>query len=330
MKIGKVWALTTAAIAAVSGVLVLAVAGQTPQAGTRPDIPPTATGMSRQQTRFDQWKAALPASTGPMKVTREEPVNLAEHTVFRPADLPTTPIPIVAFANGGCRNTPIEFTAFLAELASHGYLIIAAGTNDVDFATSDFQRVMPNGKPLQRVGVEVLTDAVDWAQRENARQGSAYLGKLDVAKVAYMGQSCGGLQAIAASRDPRTTTTVVLNSFAAGADLTPVANASLPVRVQLDQLSKPVAYFIGGPQDTAYQRAEANFAEVKALPVLNANLPVGHTGAYPSPDLRWSNAVLAWLDWRLKGDTAASRQFKGSDCGLCKDPAWTIKSKNLD
>jgi dienelactone hydrolase len=265
-----------------------------------------------------------------MKVVREEPANLAEHTVFRPADLPAGPLPIVAFANGGCRNTPIEFTAFLTELASHGYVIIAAGTNDVEFAISDYQKIMPNGKPVQRVVPSVLTDAVDWAQRESTRSGNPYFGKLDSTKVAFMGQSCGGLQAIAASLDPRTTTTVVLNSFAAGASLTPIANASLPPRVSLDELSKPVAYFIGGPQDTAYQRADSNFADVKTLPVFNANLPVGHTGAYPAPDLRWSNAVLAWLDWRLKGNAEAGRQFKGAKCGLCTDPAWTVKSKNID
>jgi len=315
---------------AVGSGAVLAQGGAAPQSGARPDIPATPAGMSRQQTRFEQWKAALPTPTGPMKVVREEPANLAEHTVFRPADLSAGPLPIVAFANGGCRNTPIEFTAFLTELASHGYMIIAAGTNDVDFAISDYQKVMPNGKPVQRVAPSVLTDAVDWSQRENARQGSPYFGKLDSSKVAYMGQSCGGLQAIAASVDPRTTTTVVLNSFAAGPSLTPVANASLPPRVSLDQLSKPVAYFIGGPQDTTYQQAEANFAEVKTLPVFNANLPVGHTGAYPAPDLRWSNAVVAWLDWRLKGRAEAGRQFQGPDCGLCKDPAWTVKSKNID
>ena len=98
----------------------------------------------------------------------------------------------------------------------------------------------------------------------------------------------------------------------------------------LNGIHTPVAYFIGGPQDSAYAQSEANFADVKALPVFNANLPIGHTGGYPAPDMRWSNAVRGWLDWRLKGDAAAGRQFKGADCGLCKDAAWTVKSKNLD
>lgn len=318
------------AVAVASTGAIFVQGGAAPPPSARPDIPATAAGMSRQQIRFEQWKTALPTPTGPMRVVREEPVNLIEHTVFRPADLPATRVPIVAFANGGCRNTPIEFTAFLTELASHGYMIVAAGTNDVDFATSDFQRTMPNGKPLQRVGADVLTGAVDWAERENARRGSPYFGKLDVSKVAYVGQSCGGLQAIAASVDPRTTTTVVLNSYARAETMTPIANASLPVRVSLDELSKPVAYFIGGPQDSAFAQSEANFTAVKTLPVFNANLPIGHTGAYPSPDLRWSKAVLAWLAWRLKADAVAGRQFTGADCGLCSDADWTVKSKNLE
>jgi hypothetical protein len=32
--------------------------------------------------------------------------------------------------------------------------------------------------------------------------------------------------------------------------------------------------------------------------------------------------VLAWLDWRLKGDRKARAQFVGNRCGLCSNPAW--------
>jgi hypothetical protein len=47
------------------------------------------------------------------------------------------------------------------------------------------------------------------------------------------------------------------------------------------------------------------------------------------PELRYSNAVLAWLDWQLKGNTQATAAFAGPNCALCRDPDWWIDSQNL-
>jgi hypothetical protein len=40
--------------------------------------------------------------------------------------------------------------------------------------------------------------------------------------------------------------------------------------------------------------------------------------------------VRAWLDWQLRGDAEAARQFRGSDCGYCEDPRLTLERKNID
>jgi hypothetical protein len=295
-------------------------------AGTTPGLQPSTEIFAR----FEDWKHSLPQGTGRFKVIREEPIALKEHTVFRPARLPAYRLPVVAFANGGCRNTPIEFTAFLAEMASHGYVIVAAGTDDVDFAVKDFLKTMPDGKPLEREDASVLTSAVDWALTENSRPASPYFGKLDPNAVAYVGQSCGGMQALGASMDTRTKTTVVLNSANLPSDFTPNGlTIRLPARVNLNDLHAPVAYFIGGPADMMYGYAEANYKDIKNVPVFMGNLPVGHTGAYPGPDLRWSRAVIGWLDWRLKGDLQARKMFTGSRCGLCVSGDWAVESKNM-
>ena len=74
-----------------------------------------------------------------------------------------------------------------------------------------------------------------------------------------------------------------------------------------------------------------NYAEIAALPVFKAQLGVGHTGAYPGPDMRWTRAVVAWLDWQLKGNRQARKPFAGHRCGLCTDPARSeAMSKNLN
>ena len=57
-----------------------------------------------------------------------------------------------------------------------------------------------------------MLDALDWITAENRRTGSPFNGKVAVDKVAAMGHSCGGLQTVKVSTDPRITTAVVLNS----------------------------------------------------------------------------------------------------------------------
>src|SRR5579875_3616668 len=57
-----------------------------------------------------------------------------------------------------------------------------------------------------------LIAAMNWAIAENQRSGSKYYQRLDSTKVAVMGQSCGGVQAIEVAADPRITTAVIWNS----------------------------------------------------------------------------------------------------------------------
>jgi dienelactone hydrolase len=277
--------------------------------------------------RFANWVAAAPSGSGPHPSVRTVAPGLATHTLYWPASRPARMgrLPIVAFGNGGCRNTSIEFAAFLAEIASRGYFVIAVGTDDVPYMGGS-----KGGKPQSRIEASALTEAVDWAITENGRRGSAFHKRLDTARIAYMGQSCGGVQALSASVDPRTSTTVVLNSGYFGKQPDPKAAATAPAggirmaeRQPWNKFSKPIAFLVGGPADVAFKNAEANFAEASDVPMFKASLPVGHTGAYPKPDMRWTLAVVNWLDWQLKGKREAASMFVGASCGLCRDPEWS-------
>ena len=94
----------------------------------------------------------------------------------------------------------------------------------------------------------------------------------------------------------------------------------------------PVAYIPGGPSDLAFTGAVAAFDNVPNVPALLAYQDVGHyPGTYREPHGgAYARAVIAWLDWQLKKDPMAKQMFAGPDCGFCKDPKWTIKSKNLN
>ena len=183
-------------------------------------LPVQPTDGSREQAlRFADWSLHPYAGSGPYPAVREEPASLPTHTVYRPADLSKAPkLPVLLWANGGCRNTSVEFTRFLGELASHGYLVIAIGRSDIPFLVihgsiaAVANEKDANGNPLIVSDPAVLIKGLEWAISENSRKDSVLYGRVDTSKVATIGQSCGGPQAFRAAKDPRITTVVALNS----------------------------------------------------------------------------------------------------------------------
>jgi len=287
--------------------------------------------------RFDEWRKTPAPGSGPFKATRVEDPTLPTHTLYYPAGLPAAAgkLPVVLWANGGCRNTSVEFTTFLAELASRGYFIVAIGRNDVPFAT--VLSAYPPGRnpsdpPLVVGGGAPMLAGLDWITKENARPGSAYFDKVDLSKAAALGQSCGGRQVWEAARDPRIKAIAALNSSFPTRQVGFGPGASAPTDGwTVERLAVPAAYFIGGPGDLAYAPSQASFAAVSdSAPVIKANLPlVGHTGAYREPHPEWAAAVSAWLDWQLKNDAKGKAMFAGEDCSLCKNPNWWFEAKNV-
>ena len=305
--------------------LAMASSCMTPGAGAAAPAVPT-TDYTATAERLSHWRAQLPQGSGPYRVVRLIEADLPEYTVYRPADLSRAgKLPIIAFANGACRNTSIEYAAFLSELASHGYLVIAVGRDDQPFDLgANAPATSPDGRLLQVLDVKVLNAAVDWAVAVNADRRSAYYRHVRAERIAFMGHSCGGMQALTASADPRATTTVVLNS---GYYRTPPARppGPLPVYRRWSELHAPTLILTGGPKDVAYSIAKDSYEDGVAakLPMFLASLPtVAHSEAYVAPDREWSRVVLAWLDWQLKGERKARAEFVGARCGLCANALW--------
>jgi len=289
---------------------------------------------------------------GPYTVAVESDTSLPTHTIYRPADLsPFTgrnKLPIVSWGNGACANAGTLFQVFLTQIASHGYLAISIGPKDAPLpafasgarpsapsantASSTPAAETAAPRPMTAASRdEQLIDAINWAVKENDRKDSPYYGHLDTNKIAVMGQSCGGLQAIAVSSDPRIKTSVIWNSGvfsetgnSVGARLSGASKASL------DKFHAPVAYFIGGPSDIAFANAEDDFKRIAKVPVFKANANVGHGGTFRHQGAGWFGEVgVAWLDWQLKGNKQAGKYFLGVDCSLCTDPIWKVEKKNM-
>ena len=289
--------------------------------------------------------ASAPGGTGPFPAVMEADPGLKDHTVYRPADLSTRgmgKLPIVAWANGACSDNGASFKPFLQEIASHGYLIVALGAPGKEptiqppppgpaskFPPPNAPNPAGPGPGVDPTQPHQLIDGIDWAIRENARPGSDLRGRIDTGKVAVMGQSCGGLQALTVSDDPRITTTVIWNSgiYNRGQGRSGVVLS----KDKLKSLHAPIAYFLGGPTDIAYENGMDDFARINQVPALAANMDVGHGGTYRQANGgKFAPVGIAWLDWRLKGSAKAAKMFTGARCGLCVDPEWSVQKKKID
>ena len=305
----------------------------------------------------DTVPPSSPMGRGQWPAIMEMDARLPTHTVYRPARLPDTRLPIVAFANGGCRNIGNRFRPFLTEIASHGYLAIAIGPIGPDDAERPGAQSgeirgepapgspaaknpdLANGAPQHEGGnrpsytyAAQLIQAIDWAVAENARTGSPYFGKLDPSRIAVMGQSCGGLQALDAAHDPRVRTLAVLNSgiFPETGRSWKMAAAHAD-KADLKTLHASVLYLTGDPKDVAFPQAEDDFSRIDHIPAVRAwRENTTHSGTYREKDGgAFSEVVVSWLDWQLKQDQTAARLFTGADCGLCKRSDWHIQRKGL-
>ncbi len=250
--------------------------------------------------------------------------TLPTHTVFRPKDLSAfkknNKLPIIAWGNGACYNSPWEHVNFLNEVASHGFLVVAIG-------------VMPRESGEQVKGRSQSTqllDALDWAIAQNKDRKSPYYNKLDVSKIAVSGMSCGGLQTLEVAGDPRVRTVVVCNS---GIFSTPGNGRSAMPNLTKENLGKihtPTLYLLGGEKDIAYANGMDDFRRINHVPVFMANMDVGHGGTYSQPHGgEFARVATAWYQWQLKGDRTAGQLFSGEPAGLSTNSNWRVEKKNM-
>jgi hypothetical protein len=273
-------------------------------------------------------------------------------------------LPVVAWGNGGCANSSTFYAPFLAEIASQGFLVVAIGPFTPG-DTSNRGGGMGGGMGSSTKSAQLL-EALDWATAENKRQDSKYYQKLNPSKFAVFGHSCGGLQALEVSPDPRVTTVLVMDSGLFGPGGAPKIGApkvgpppqggaqqpgmppagapqgkmppggmmmAMPAvgKDVLQKLHTPVIYIMGGEKDIAYPQAVDDFAKIDKVPVAIANLDVGHGGTYNQPNGgEFGKVAVAWLQWTLKKDETAGKMFTGPSCGLCKDTKWKFEKKKME
>ncbi|WP_246616970.1 hypothetical protein [Sphingomonas yunnanensis] len=299
----------------------------------------SAIAVANERLRIDEARArSLPYTpgSGPFPSVMEQAPSLPDHVIYRPADLSRLGVhklPILVWGNGGCRSDGAGQRLHLAELASHGYLVIANGTIGSGpgvLPQPNPARAETNASPASPTRAAQLTEAISWAIDQNDTPGNPLHHKLDPRAVGVSGWSCGGVQALSvATSDPRIKAVVIHDSglFTGRA---PGREMDVP-KAALSRLHTPILYVLGGPTDIAYANGMDDYARINRVPAAVVNLQnAGHGGTFFKPNGgKAAQIATAWFDWQLKKDGVAKRMFVGAGCELCRDPAVTLQRKLL-
>jgi dienelactone hydrolase len=282
-------------------------------------------GVAAPESTASVWVVVEDGGTGPHPAVVTEDPALPGITIYRPRDLAPfgaeNKLPVLLWGNGACANTTQEHKNFLNEITSHGYVVLGLGL------LGQIEHRDETARGPTRAGL--LLEALDWILARDADAASEFAGKIDSTAVAAMGMSCGGLQAIEISGDPRIRTSVVCNSGVLPSP-SPLRGMPALTKADLARFHGPVLYILGGPSDIAYGNGMDDFARVDHVPIAVVNLDVGHGGTYQQPrGGAYTGVALAWLDWQLKGRDERASMFLGDESTLRLDPDWTIETKGF-
>jgi hypothetical protein len=273
------------------------------------------------------WASCLLSQegTGPFPTVMEQDPGLPTHTIYRPKDLTALrgqKLPIVAWGEGGCANNGSFYRNFLSEIASHGFLAIAIGPpRPAGDAGAQLGGQPGAGRGAGNPGrggpatkSSQLIDAINWADAENTRRDSQYYNRINTSKVAVMGHSCGGIQALAVAEDPRIKLVV---NWSGGLFVTPPKGAAGSIS--------------GDSTDIAFANSNDDYGRITKVPAFRAYKDgVGHGGTYTQPEGGdFGKVAVALLDWQFKDDKDAGKMFLGANCGLCQDPKWHVEKKGI-
>lgn len=260
------------------------------------------------------------AASGPYEVVVEAAFDTPGYMVFRPVNLSSFPnrdtLPVLIWGNGGCALNGARATGLMQTIASHGFLVLSTMPLEND------QR--------GRQSMEILSAGIDWAERENRREGSELQAKIAIDKVAAMGQSCGGAVSIGLGADPRVSTIGVLNTGVAPAG--EGINQLNPNTNFLAELNGPVLFINGGGRDFQQAASRMNYDLINHVSTFyGSRFNAGHMATTDhAGGGEFANVASSWLLYHFKGDQTAGEMFLGDDCSLCTDPNWITDSKGFD
>lgn len=276
--------------------------------------------------------------SGPYKAVMTDDESLPGFTIYRPGDIQSASkvegaLPVVLFGNGGCYRSSQPYAKFLTEIASHGYVLMAVGEWRIEHDPDEAKvwELDDEKSTLKTNDAKSLVNtALNWLEKENQRTGSEFYQTVNTHNVAAMGYSCGGVQALIMGTlgDKRIKTVVGMNTgaFIDGGPLN-----GMITKDDLQKLTTPIIYMLGGEKDDAAPNGRDDFKRINHVPVVLATYPsVGHTATYQDHQGgAFGQMARTWLDYQLKGKKQYENLFRYSDKGNNFE-GWEITQKGFD
>ena len=276
--------------------------------------------------------------SGPYKAVMTDDGSLPGFTIYRPGDIQSASkvegaLPVVLFGNGGCYRSSQPYAKFLTEIASHGYVLMAVGEWRIEHDPDEAKvwELDDEKSTLKTNDAKSLVNtALNWLEKENQRAGSEFYQTVNTHNVAAMGYSCGGIQALIMGSlgDKRIKTVVGMNTgaFIDGGPLN-----GMITKDDLQKLTTPIIYMLGGEKDDAAPNGRDDFKRINHVPVVLATYPsVGHTATYQDHQGgAFGQMARTWLDYQLKGKKQYENLFRYSDKGNDFE-GWEITQKGFD
>ena len=276
--------------------------------------------------------------SGPYKAVMTDVESLPGFTIYRPGDIQSASkvegaLPVVLFGNGGCYRSSQPYAKFLTEIASHGYVLMAVGEWRIEHDPDEAKvwELDDEKSTLKTNDAKSLVNtALNWLEKENQRAGSEFYQTVNTHNVAAMGYSCGGVQALIMGTlgDKRIKTVVGMNTgaFIDGGPLN-----GMITKDDLQKLTTPIIYMLGGEKDDAAPNGRDDFKRINHVPVVLATYPsVGHTATYQDHQGgAFGQMARTWLDYQLKGKKQYENLFRYSDKGNDFE-GWEITQKGFD
>ena len=258
--------------------------------------------------------------TGLMYPTVQEKVTEAPtFRITRPMDLkqPGGPLPVIAWANGGCFRSDFTWQPLFDRWAGAGFVVLAlTGTGgDDDLASMLDMTTKAEHRAL-----------VDWAIKAN--ESGPYAGKLDLSRIVIAGNSCGGVTALqTAAEDKRAALVFVLSGSSA------VGSVDKQI---MQAISIPVGYITGSvAEDVAAPNAVDDYAAMKdGIPAMIVQRKTGdHVTVSTDEKVLPEDAEISlnWLDLGLYGTKQAFDALSSPNvCEHCTPGDWKLQGKHLD
>ena len=150
----------------------------------------TGAGLAEDNTAPALGFVGEKGGRGAWPAVAQSRADLRTHTLYRPVSLPPEPLPLLIWGNGGCSDNGLVHDKFLRNIASHGYIVIAA-----DFPLTNY--FAPGGPYLGDVVNQPgdVSFLINYMLERNLKSGDSLYQHVDPQRIGVFGLSLGGMTA---------------------------------------------------------------------------------------------------------------------------------------